>query len=86
MRMVLLSQKTEVKQRGPGLPQAAQTKRMLWGRTVDSFWSKKLVDQDGTVDACVFIGGSRSSLAARFYFPVGRLDMQKCQQLVPVAF
>lgn len=37
MRMVLLSQKTEVKQRGPGLPHAAQTKRMLWGSTVDSF-------------------------------------------------
>lgn len=44
----------------PGLPHAAQTKRMLWGGTVDDFWSKKLVDQDGTVCAHAFIGGSHN--------------------------
>lgn len=45
----------------PGLPHAIQTKRMLWDSSVQGFWSKKLVDQDGTVWARVFIGGSHNS-------------------------
>lgn len=59
---------------------------MLWGSSEDAFWSKKLVDQDGTVFACmhVFIGGSHSallsavSLSVSLFVSSARLSIEKC--------